>query len=212
MSKPGKKRIMVQLWGTLHKAIDRDFKALHIKRDGYLNELFTREIERLAEEVTFRNSDEVRERIQSRTLPSRVKLTVELDEGLVARMDEVLKERNIPRDSFVNRVLFFLVAREPQLDALGIEYETSSNASAKPLGDAWGFLHDPFFQIRSRNDELFYTLACFPDYPFGKNGPNLFALNTAISEQDWANMNISADDLLAELGMLPTKEASDATN
>ena len=43
--KPGKKRIMVQVWGTLAQAIDRDLKALHLKRDGYLNDLFTREID-----------------------------------------------------------------------------------------------------------------------------------------------------------------------
>lgn len=202
----------MQLWGTLAKAIDRDFKALHIKRDGYLNDLFAREIEELAREVTFRNSDDVRERIRNRALPNRVKLNLDLDETIVARIDEVLKERNIPRDSFVNRVLFFLVAKKSHLDALDIEYEKDSEASAKPLDDARGFLHNPFFHIRSQNDGCFYTLSCFPDAPFGRNGPNLFAMNTAISEQDWAVMNINSDELLTELGIRPIKEASDATN
>ena len=49
---------MVQIWSVLAKAIhNKQFKELHIKRDGYLNDLFTREIEALADEVTFRNSD-----------------------------------------------------------------------------------------------------------------------------------------------------------
>lgn len=212
MGKPGKKRIMVQLWGVIAKAIDRDFKALHIKRDSYLNALFKSEIENLAGEVTFRNSDAVRERIQSRKLPNRVKLTLELDADLVSRIDEVLQERNIPRDSFVNRVLFFLIAKKPHLDALGIEYERRSQASAKPLEDAWGYLRDPFFHIRSLNDDRFYTLAHFPDCPLSQSLPNLFALNTAVSDQDWEMMNISADDLLAELGMISDMEVGHATN
>lgn len=212
MSKPGKKRIMVQLWGTLAKAINRDFKAMHIKRDGYLNDLFAREIENLAKEVTFRNADEVRKRLQERPLPDRVPLTLELDEKVVARIDEVLKEKNIPRDSFVNRVLFFLVAKDSHLDYLGIEYDKDSPATAKPLHDAKGFLYNPFFHIRSENDNCFYTLAVFVDGPFGKNGPNLFAMNAAISDADWWLMNVNPDEMLAELGMPLSEETSHATN
>ena len=212
MSKPGKKRIMVQLWGTLAKAIDKNFRAMHIKRDGYLNDLFAREIENLAQEVTFRNADEVRKRLQERPFPDRVKLTLELDEQVVARIDEVLMEKNIPRDCFVNRVLFFLVAKESHFDYLGIEYDKESPATAKPIDDAKGFLYNPFSHIRSANENRFYTLAYFADGPFGKNGPNLFAMNTAITPDDWLIMNTSLDDLLGDLGIPSTEEAGHATN
>lgn len=198
--KPGKKRIMVQVWGTLAQAIDRDLKALHLKRDGYLNDLFTREIEELAEEVTFRNSDAVRARQQEQKLPDRVKLTLELDETLIKRIDTVLKERNIPRDSFVNRVLFFLVAKESHLGQIGIDYEPEGQVSAKPLADAGGYLYQPFSHIRDANDGRFYTLACFREHSFGEGWPNLFALNTAISDADWDEMNTSTADLLGRLG------------
>jgi hypothetical protein len=197
--KPGKKRIMVQLWETLAKAIDRDFKALNLKRDRYLNDLFGKEIEELAKEVGFRNSDAVRARLQEQKLPNRVPLTVELDETLVKRIDEVLNERNIPRDSFVNRVLFFLVAKQSMLERLGIEFERRGlPVSAKPLADALGYLYDPFFHIRSANNGLFYTLSCFHASSFGSKGPNLFALNVAIDEHTWELMNL---DLLEDLGM-----------
>jgi hypothetical protein len=193
--KPGKKRIMVQLWGSLATAIDRNLKSLHLKRDSYLNELFASEIERLAEEITFRNSDAVRERLRNRALPNKVKVNLELDEKLVNRIDEVLRERNIPRDSFVNRVLFFLVAKEPHLRSLGVDYEHDWKAGAKPLQDARGFLQDPFFHIRCANDDQFYSIAWFRDGAWGKDGPNLFALNTAISDEDWADLN-APDPLL----------------
>lgn len=200
--KPGKKRIMVQIWRPAAKAITNDLKALHIKRDGYLNDLFTREIEELAEEVSFRNSDEVRARFQEQKLPERKPLTLELDESLVERMDTVLKERNIPRDSFVNRVLFFLVAKKPLLERLGIAFERRGSNSGKPLKAVQGFLYDPFLHIREANDGLFYTLSCFSKWSFGTNGPNLFALNTAITPADWTAMNTNSDDLLGEIGLL----------
>lgn len=212
--KPGKKRVMVQIWDHLAKAIDKNFKEMHIKRDGYLNDLFTREIEALATEVTFRNSNDVRKRLRERPLPNRVKLNLDLDETLIKRMDDVLKDKNIPRDSFVNRVLFFLIAKDVHLDYLGVDYEKDSPATAKPLSDAKGFLLNPFFHIRGKNNEAFYTLACFTEEPFGKNGPNLFGLNTAISDEAWAEMNrvMDTDALLAELGMLTDVEVTNAAN
>ncbi|MES2299384.1 MAG: hypothetical protein V4582_20265 [Pseudomonadota bacterium] len=209
MRKPGKTRIMVQLWGQLATVIARDFKALHIKRDAYLNDLFKREIENLATEVTFRNSDMVRETIQQRRLPNRVKLTLELDESVVERIDWVLQDKNIARDSFVNRVLFFLVAKKIHLDYLGVAYENKVEAGVKPLDDAWGYLHDPFFQIRSCNEGSFYTAPYFADGPFGPKGPNLFGLNTAISDASWELMNCDVNALFLELDMLAEKETCD---
>jgi hypothetical protein len=190
MSKPGKKRIMVQVWDSLAKALVRDFKALHIKRDSLLNALFAHEIERLNDEVPFRVAEEAKARVLSRALPNRVKLTLELDEQVSNRIDEVLQDKNILRDSFVNRVFFFLVAKQSHLAHLGIEYDSESPETAKSLNDALGFLRDPFQHIRARNEGRFYTLSCFPDGPFGNNGPNLFALNTAIREDDWWMFNV----------------------
>lgn len=210
--KSGKKRVMVQIWSVLAKAIAKQFKELHIKRDGYLNDLFTREIETLANEVTFRNSDEVRKRFRERPIPDRVKLNLDLDETLIQRIDEVLKDKNIPRDSFVNRILFFLIAKDVHLEYLGVDYKKDSPATAKPLADAKGYLLDPFFHIRSNNNDAFYTLACFADGPFGKAGPNLFGLNTAISDDSWAAMNIDTDALLARFGILPDTETRHAAD
>lgn len=195
--KPGKKRIMVQVWKPILKSIDKNFKEMHIKRDGYLNDLFTREIEELAREVTFSNSDEVRKRFRERPIPNRDRLNLELDEVLVNRMTDVLGEKNIPRDSFINRVLFFLVAKNAHLDYLGIEYDKEAIVTAKPLSNAKWFMLDPFAHIRNENSGQFYTLNGFIDGPsFSQNGPNLFGFNTAISDEYWRIINTNADLLL----------------
>lgn len=194
-----KKKIMVQLWKPIYEGIYHQFSALHIKRDSYLSDLLTQEIEKLVSEVMFRNSDAVRARFDERKLPDRVKLTIELDVTLVARIDKVLNDKNIPRDSFVNRVLFFLLAKKPFLDNLCIQYKSRSEAVANPLEGALGFLADPFSHIRSCNNGRFYSLVNFPDCPIIAKGPNLFALNAAISEEDWQAMNVSEDNFIAEL-------------
>ncbi|TDM05052.1 MAG: hypothetical protein C4K60_20210 [Ideonella sp. MAG2] len=192
--KPGKRRIMVQIWGRLADAIQREFNRLHIKRDAYLNALFEREIEALDREVQFKNSEEVRTRLREVKLPDRKKQTIELDDAVIERMEVVLHTKNIPRDSFINRVLFFLVATRPMIERLDIGYSDSEDGFFKPVDDARHALHDPFRRYREANDGRFYTIACFHEASFGPRGPNLFPLNTAISEEDWAMFNAAALD------------------
>lgn len=188
--KPGKRRIMVQIWRQLAEAVKRGFDRLHIKRDGYLNEIFKAEIEALDREVTFRNSDAVRARLQEVKLPNRVPQTIELDDAVIERMDTVLRAKNIPRDSFINRVLFFLVAPKHMIDRLCMDYEgNGDDGPLKPLDEAQSTLHNPFRRYRDANNGQFYTIACFHEASFGPAGPNLFALNTAISDEDWARFN-----------------------
>jgi hypothetical protein len=198
MPEPKKKKIMVQLWNIISEGLDKQFSSLHLKRDAYLNSLFAREIERLATEVTSRNSDAVRQRFNERKLPNRVKLTMELDEIVVVRIDDVLSHKNIPRDAFVNRVLFFLLAKKPVLESLAISFKNPSEAVVNPLDGVRSLLADPLSHIRHGNDGRFYTLAPFPDGPILPKGPNLFALNVAIPEEDWHAMNAIDDNFLSE--------------
>lgn len=207
--KPGKGRIMVQVWDKIAAAITRDFKALHLKRNGYLNDLFSLEIEELATEIQTPNPEGFYERLVSRKLPNRVKWTLELDEELIKRIDQVLTDRRIPRDSFVNRVLFFLVANESWLDDLDVAYVRKGEVTAKPLEDVRGFLQDPFFHIRSANNGRFYGLSWFPDRPLLKNLPNFFSLNVAMTEREWEDLNTESDDFV-ELGITPAGRADHA--
>lgn len=211
--KPGKGRIMVQVWDQIARAVTRDFKALHLKRNSYLNDLFQLEIERLVAEVQFQNPDGFHERLVQRQLPQneKVKWTLELDTEVIDRIGAVLADRHIPRDSFVNRVLFFLVANKRWLDRLGVAYERAGRVDAKPLKDVQGYLQDPFFHIREANDGLFYSLCWFPDSPIGTGGPNLFAFNVAIKPEDWEALNTEIDDsFLFDLGITPPEETRHA--
>ena len=72
----------------------------------------------------------------------------------------------------------------------------------KPLSDAWSFLNDPFFNIRSANNGLFYTIHLH-DVPVENRFPSLYGLN-CISPDEWESRNFSfdasdLDDLFPEL-------------
>src|SRR6185437_966695 len=201
MLKETKTKMLVQVWDVLHKAVKRDLRSLHIMRDTYLNALFAREIEELEREVKFVLPDEVCRYIKRRLRGlKRERVTIAVDRDVEGRLNRVLNERNIPRDAFVNRILFFLVAKPSHLRTLGIGYERRQEVVVKPLDDAWTFLHDPFSNIRMSNDGTFYTLV-LPDEPLGEKWPNLFGLNCAISAETWKLITTGRDALLDELGL-----------
>jgi hypothetical protein len=201
MLKETKTKVMVQVWDVLAKAIRKNMLALHITRDTYLNELFQNEIERLASEVSFVTPPDARKRIKERLqILSRERMTIALDRDVAKRISHVLKERNISRDAFVNRVLFFLVAKPVHLKSLGIAYERSQEVEVKPLADARTFLHDPFFNIRTSNENFFYTLH-IPDGPLANNWPNLFGFNCAISPETWDIIKTPFTLLLGEFDL-----------
>jgi hypothetical protein len=201
MLKESKTKLLVQVWEVLAQAIRRDFRALHIVRDTYLNSLLKREIEELAQEVRFSAPDDAHRYVKKRLRGlNRERMTIAVDREVAARISHVLKEKNISRDAFINRILFFLVAKPEHLKKLGIEYDRRQEIEVKPLDDVWSFLHDPFFNIRSSNDGAFYTLP-IPDEPIAANWPNLFGLNCAISAETWDLINTPFELLLGEFNL-----------
>lgn len=202
----------IQLWSVIDHALTRKLDSLYIKRDPYLNALLTTEIEQLNLEMDFRNSDAVATRLSERKLPDRVKRTIELDDTLITRINDVLKDKNISRDAFINRVLFFLIVPSSYLDLLGIEYQNRHETIVNPLDGVRSILADPFYPIRAKNKSCFYTLACFPDAPFIENGHNLFCLNIAINEKEWARLNGTTESLYKDLSAFKRQELTDQSS
>lgn len=205
-NKPPQTKIMVQIWDALAFAIKRDMRALHIKRDSYLNALLEAEIGRLESEVRFVTPPAARHTIgvRLRSLQKRERITLSLDRDLAERIDNVLEQRNISRDSFVNRVLFFLVAKPKHLDMLGLSREELSG-KMQACDPAWSFLKDPFRAIRHANGGRLYSIV-FPDTPLDRNWPNLFGLNCAVSEEEWERVQTPAE--LSLLDEFSLKEAA----
>jgi hypothetical protein len=195
-----KTKVNVRMWPQVTQALHRDLRDIPVRRDGFLNALLTREIERLAEEVHFRTPDEARARIKSlfRELKPEP-LTIVLDRTLVARIDQVLRERNISRNAFINRVLFFLVAKPQHLKLLDLAFDWRVETLVKPLEEIWSNLTDPFFNLRSANGEKFYSLF-IQEERIAADWPSLFGLNCAINPDDWQFFNSPFPNHLFDLG------------
>lgn len=194
-------KINVQIWTPLNRAIRSHLNSMHIKRDAYLNKLLRMEIERLDSEVQFKMPDAATQHLRKRLKelePNRTKMTISLDIDLVNRINAVLEKKGILRDSFVNRVLYFLIAKPIHLEILGINFEHRADMRAIPLFDAKDLLFDPFYEIREHNDGRFYTHNWFPDSEVAKAWPNLFGFNCTFSEKEWKTFNIPIEDLLVD--------------
>ncbi len=187
--KPGKTRITVQIGTKIVSAVHEKLASMHIKRDAYLNDLLKGEIEELAKEIQFRNTDEVRRALAGRIAES-TKVTLELDEDVSRRIDEVLRERNIARDAFLTRVYLFLFAPVAVLDVLGVGFEANPPVASESLNAAAELLNDPFFPIRTANSNQLYSLV------IGNSDKHLRTLNCAVSEEKWHEINVP-DDLIA---------------
>jgi hypothetical protein len=192
-------KILVQPNAVIVDVLCQKLKLLHHNRDAYLNDILSREIEQVLKEVTAANSIEARKKIDASKFLNRKKLTMTLDTVVADRIAGVLDEKNISRDSFFNRIFFFMVASNSTLDKLGIKYKSKSEPHVGSSGLNVDPFADPFAHIRDANSGCFYTLKPFPDHVLSPSIPNLFALNVAINETDWKLMNPRDEDFLIEL-------------
>lgn len=195
MLKETKRKLTVQVWTISNQAVAKKLRAINVKRDAYLGELLVLELRRLKAEVQSKNPSGASKMIRKYlgTLP-RDKVTLALDKDLANELDQVLADLDIPRDAFVNRVFFFLVAKPNHLKKLDIGFDSHTYSDITPLQDAAGFLFDPFFGIRKSNDEKFYTLP-LTKQPIAKGWPSLFGLNCSLDQDEWHAINTPESNL-----------------
>jgi hypothetical protein len=116
MAKPLKKKILVNVWQPLITKLNEMVEAACLQRDAYLDHVFRHEARRLDKEVDIPNSDAARDHLVKHLgLLNKKPVNFALSPETVARIDNVCKRKNVPRDSFINRVLLFLVAEQLEL-------------------------------------------------------------------------------------------------
>lgn len=103
-------KILVNIWSPLIDRLNDKCKEACLRRDSYLDVVLRREAQMLKEEVA-RNSDDARSHIAKHLgLLTRKQVNLLLGDETVSLVNDVCNQKNIPRDAFVNRVLFFLTA------------------------------------------------------------------------------------------------------
>ena len=163
------KKISVRLLIPLLDQLNAAAEACFIRRDALLDDLLAKEIDEFESELTLPNPPHVRAYIDGhlkRQLSSNGKqLSIALKSSTVKRIEEVCSAKNVPRDAFINRLLFVLAAprhvlnehlfhlSEEEAGALDGEIEKSWNkielaASYQPLDVLRRALTNPFEAYR----------------------------------------------------------------
>ena len=199
-------KITVSVWRDLMEAFDRRMKETCLRRDAYLDLVFKHEAAMLEKEVDEPNSDAQRQFIAKHLeLLERKPVSFSLKPETVAAIDRACVAKNVIRDSFINRVIFFMMSSPDVLSRIletdvrrdfqaVLEEESNEfmfpmiNGGLKTIGT---IVHaDPFWAIR-KCIEFSFDGCCDslheafipPDLFPGGDGPNLVGLNCYVDNR-----------------------------
>lgn len=114
-----KSKVLVNVYEPVMAILKHKLDAACLKRDAYLDKALHIEAGFLREEVKMPNSDEAKSYITDNLKQLKLKpLNMLLSTKTVELINEVCKEKNIPRDAFINRVFLLLIASDSVIDAL----------------------------------------------------------------------------------------------
>lgn len=223
-------KIMVRAWPVVLDDLDKRVEAVCLRRDAFLERVISREVEFLSKEVRIPNSDAARRCIEDNlNLLDCRSVNLTLTEPTVTRMEEVCREKNIPRDAFINRVLLCLVAPPSVLDVIFHvrelkeevleEWETPGLSSLwSPLRTMAEFVEDPFWFVRAcmgvarkqpENEDMTFYQSYIPDKLFGEKIRGTLGLNVYLPDGQVPGHPAERallDDLGAELDKLLQKK------
>jgi|GEM_PF-6293007 len=114
-----KTKILVNVYEPVIVFMKHKLDVACLKRDAYLDKALRLEADFLRAEVTMPNSDKAKNYIADNLKQLKLKpLNLLLSTETVELMNNVCKEKNIPRDAFINRVFLLLIATDTVIDAL----------------------------------------------------------------------------------------------
>ena len=114
-----KTKVLVNVYEPVIAIMKHKLDAACLKRDAYLDKALQVEAGFLRKEVITPNSDKAKSYIADNLKQLKLKpLNLLLSTETVELINEVCKEKNIPRDAFINRVFLLLIASDTVIDAL----------------------------------------------------------------------------------------------
>ncbi len=118
-----KTKILVKVHEPLIAIMQHKMEAACLKRDAYLDKALRVEAEFLRKEIATPNSDKAKSYIAAQLSDLKLKpLNLLLSTETVDLINEVCKEKNVPRDAFMNRFFLLLIASDTILSALFREF------------------------------------------------------------------------------------------
>ena len=118
-----KTKILVKVHEPLIAIMQHKMEAACLKRDAYLDKALRVEAEFLRKEIATPNSDKAKNYIAAQLGDLKLKpLNLLLSTETVDLINEVCKEKNVPRDAFMNRFFLLLIASDKILTCLFCEF------------------------------------------------------------------------------------------
>lgn len=195
MDKENRQKISFQISKVLLWKFNEEIRKLPLARDQFLNCLIKSEVEILAEELKGKKlSDESKKYIAANlkhlhtgTQPVSVLVCTEVAD----RLNEVVKETNIVRDAFINRIIYFFLMTDKLRAKLRlgntIAYEAEAlNWEEYPLSPIrWieEILASPLIHLRYELKKNFGSMYLFP-MPERFVGLTCFAENSEVPGTD----------------------------
>lgn len=124
-------KILVRMWTPLRQALDKRIEDACLKRDGFLDKVFRHEAEALEHEMTTANTEEG-ERELKRLLAefltqNSAQVNLSLSKKTADAIDAACQHKRVPRDTFINRVLYFLVMPDRAITSSLFEFGTKDD-------------------------------------------------------------------------------------
>ncbi len=157
-------KITVKVFDELSKSFHKKLDDCFIKRDAYLNYVIKSETEHLAKEMHGLKLSKPARRFISGELKKLGTKTINVvvDKDTALKLNEVVSESNLVRDSFINRLILFLNASDKLLENIGIPTQISDRAlfnaesmPTSPLQSMTTMVSDPLYYLRTAVEERY---------------------------------------------------------
>jgi hypothetical protein len=222
-------KLTIAIWDRLFSLLEERTETCHQRRDSLLEHVIALEIDHLRDDLPQANSGPARSHIEHHLklllTDAKKQMSLSLSPETALKLEAVCREKNVPRESFLNRIILLLVAKpaflddalfglDPQ-DAHGIRVKIKNEFSLNlelengfaPLPMISSILIDPFWGYRAMTEVLSndgdedYTL-----YGMAFRDRSLIGLNCYLPDseipgtQEYLATQTRLGQILAELG------------
>lgn len=147
-------KVTIKVFTPLREEFEARLQELHTKRDWFLDHLIGCELPYLEADLRGKKLSTSMRRYISRSLKrmGTSQINVSLRGSTARKLNEIVRQTNIVRDSFINRLMYFSLAREPLLRYIGVPLlDGNKSIENIPIGylDAMRFVQtDPLARLR----------------------------------------------------------------
>ena len=169
-------KITLKIYEPLLSAFNKKVEGSFLKRDAFLNHMIKSEVGHLENEMEgLRQSDAARLYISRKLKRLGTKtINVTVEKETARNLQKVVKQSNMVRDAFANRLILFLLSPDWLLEELDLPVYTTDEAlrnsegmPTSPLNGIDSILSDPLYYLRVAVNEYyngkFYLLDLRPE-------------------------------------------------